>query len=374
MSDTDRGRIGVGIVGLTPGRSWAARAHVPALRALDDYRLVGIANTTAESARAAAEALQIDRAFDSVHSLANDPEVDLVAVTVKVPHHREVVDTVFAAGKMLYCEWPLGNGLDDAEAMAARARDLGVRTAVGLQARCSPAIRFVRDLVRDGYVGDVLSTTLVGSSGSMGASDPEHLIYLNDRANGANVLTIPFAHALDAVTWVLGEVREVSATLATRRPSYVVAGTSEVRTRNIADQVLVTGVLDTDVVFSAHYRGGTSRATNFRWEINGTDGDLVVTAPSGHCQVADLELAGARADDTSLQALPVPPEYRHVRENLTGPPVNVAEAYLRFSQGSTGPDPLPDFDDAVRLHRVLDAIERSASRHEAINHRFTAVE
>jgi predicted dehydrogenase len=353
--------LGVGIVGLTPGRSWAARAHVPALEALPEYDLVGVASSSAESAAAAARALDIPRWYPTVQELVEDPDVDIVAVTVKVPHHREIVDAALAAHTMVYCEWPLGNGLADAEAMADTARRHGIRTAVGLQARSSPTIRYVRDLVRDGFVGEVLSTTMVGSSGSMGASDPEHLVYLNDRSKGANVLTIPFGHAIDALCWVLGEFREVSATLATRRKTYVVTETQETRTRDIADQVLVNGTLVNDVVVAAHYRGGSLRATNFRWEINGTEGDIVITAPSGQAQAAELTLRGARGASSDLELLPVPAEYRVSPDGLPRTAVNVAEAYARFAQGPSAPDQIPDFDDAVRLHRLLDAIERSAA-------------
>jgi predicted dehydrogenase len=49
-----------------------------------------------------------------------------------------------------------------------------------------------------------------------------------------------------------------------------------------ADQVAVRGVLESGAVASVHFRGGMSRATNFHWEINGTDGDLVLTGGSGH--------------------------------------------------------------------------------------------
>ena len=353
--------IGVGVVGLTPGRSWAARAHVPALEALPGFSLVGVASSTAESAAAAAEALGIPRSYPTVGALVEDPDVDLVVVTVKVPHHRELVDAALAAGKAVYCEWPLGNGVAEAAAMAENARSRGMPTAVGLQARSSPAIRYVRDLVREGYVGEVLSTTLVGSAGSMGAADPEHLAYLNDRRNGANVLTIPFGHAIDALCWVLGEFRDVSATLATRRSTYIVTETGETRSRDIADQVMVSGTLVNDVVVAAHHRGGSSRATNFRWEINGTEGDLVVTSPSGHAQVAALTLHGARGESQELAVLPVPGEYRTVAADLPERAINVAEAYARFLLGPSGPDPVPDFDDAVRRHRLLDAIERSAT-------------
>jgi predicted dehydrogenase len=48
--------------------------------------------------------------------------------------------------------------------MAALAAEQGVRTLVGLQARQAPAIEFVQELLSDGYLGKVLSTTMVGLS------------------------------------------------------------------------------------------------------------------------------------------------------------------------------------------------------------------
>ncbi len=351
----------VGIVGLTPGRSWAARAHVPALQLLPEFELVGVASSTAGTAAAAAHALGIPHSYSTVHELVRDPGVDMVAVTVKVPHHREIVEAALGEGKVVYCEWPLGNGLPEAEAMSEMARRRGIRTAVGLQARSSPTVRYVRDLVRDGFVGEVLSSNVVGSSGSMGASDPEHLVYLNTRSNGANVLTIPFGHAVDALSWVLGEFREVVATLATRRETYLVRETRETRVRDIADQVMVSGTLANDVVVAVHYRGGSSRATNFRWEINGTEGDLEITAPSGHLQAAELTLRGGRGSSNEMAIMPVPAGYRVAPAELPVAAVNVAEAYARFAQGAAAPEQVPDFDDAVVLHRLLDAVERSAA-------------
>ena len=351
--------IRVGIVGLTPPGSWAARAHVPALQALPEYEVSAVANSSMQSASRAAEAYGIKGAFGTAAELAVDPGVDLVAVTVKVPHHREIVSAALAAGKPTYCEWPLGRNLHEAVAMADDARTRGVRTAVGLQARSSPTIRYVRDLVRDGFVGEVLSTTLVGSSGSMGAVERESLTYLNEHANGANVLTIPFGHAIDALRWVLGDFTEVSSTLATRRPTYVVAETSEVRSRDIADQVAVTGILTSGAVVSAHYRGGTCRGTNLRWEINGTEGDLVITGASGHIQATDLSVRGARGDASGLEALEIPNSYRRTPPQVTGVAVNVAEAYLRYAQAPAADDPVPTFDDAVSLHRLLATIEDS---------------
>src|SRR3989454_11511874 len=156
--------LGVGIIGVSPVRGWAAPAHIPALRALPNYEIRALSGHSPESARAAGEAFGVSAVFSDPKQLVSQPDIDVVAVTVKVPHHRELVSAAIAAGKAVYCEWPLGRDLDDARAMAALADTQGVRTVVGLQARQAPAIEFVQQLLRDGYVGEVLSTTMVGVS------------------------------------------------------------------------------------------------------------------------------------------------------------------------------------------------------------------
>src|SRR5438094_6665093 len=157
-------KLGVGIIGVSPTRGWAATAHIPALRALPNYEIRALSARSAESARGAGEAFGVSQVFSDHEQLVNQPDIDVVAVTVKVPHHRELVSAALAAGKAVYCEWPLGRDLDDAQAMASFAAEQGVHTVVGLQARQAPAIEFVEELLRDGYVGEVLSTTVVGLS------------------------------------------------------------------------------------------------------------------------------------------------------------------------------------------------------------------
>src|SRR5207237_5703012 len=102
-------------------------------------------------------------AFDNHQDLVNRADVDVVAVTVKVPYHLELATAALNAGKAVYCEWPLGNGLIEAKTLAALANEKGVLAVAGLQARSAPSVAYVRDLIKQGYVGELLSTTLVGS-------------------------------------------------------------------------------------------------------------------------------------------------------------------------------------------------------------------
>src|SRR2546423_11549979 len=112
-------KLGVGIIGVSPTRGWAATAHIPALRALPDYEIRALSARSAESARAAGEMFGISAVFSDHEQMVARPDIDLVAVTVKVPYHRELVSAALAAGKAVFCEWPLGRDLDDARAMAA---------------------------------------------------------------------------------------------------------------------------------------------------------------------------------------------------------------------------------------------------------------
>src|SRR5260221_640259 len=197
-----------------------------------------------------------------------------------------------AAGKAVYCEWPLGRDLDDARAMAALAAEQGVRTVVGLKARQAPAVEFVRELLSDGYVGEVLSTTMVGLSVPGGVVGQPNA-YMLDKANWANVLWIAVGHSVDILSFVLGEFADLSAISDLRRPLITIEETGEEVAKTAADQVAVIGTLTSGATASIHVREAVAGGTGFLWEINGTDGTLRITADAAFPGIYPLTVAGA---------------------------------------------------------------------------------
>ena len=113
-------------------------------------------------------------------------------------------------------------------------------------------------------------------------------------------LTASGLHALEAVNFALGDFAGVWANLVTGRKEVRVADEGITIPVTVADQVSVTGTLRGGAAVSFYYRGGFSRGDNLRWEINGTEGDLVLSAPGIklNLQVADLRLEGYRGDTT----------------------------------------------------------------------------
>jgi predicted dehydrogenase len=361
--------LGVGIIGVSPVRGWAATAHIPALRALPNYEIRALSAHSARSAREAGEVFGVVAVFSDHEQLVTQPDIDVVAVTVRVPQHRELVSAALVAGKAVYCEWPLGRGLDDARAITALADEQGVRTIVGLQARQAPAIEFVQELLRDGYVGEVLSTTMVGLS-VLGDVLGQPNAYMLDETNGANVLTVAVGHSLDILSYVLGEFADLSAVSDLRRPLITIEETGEQIVKTAPDQIAVIGTLASGVTASIHVREAVAGGTGFLWEINGADGTLRISADAAQPQIFPLTVAGAKGRDEPAE-LAVPAELTQRWPSLTSlegtPAYNVGRAYAAFAADiDNGAHTVPDFADAVRRHEVIAAIERSAATGERV--------
>ncbi|MFF4845808.1 Gfo/Idh/MocA family protein [Streptomyces collinus] len=354
-------------MGLSASGGWAATAHVPALAGLAGYELRALSASSEESARAAGEKYAVPLTFSSAEKLARCVEVDVV--TVRVPQHLGLIRSAIEAGKTVFSEWPLGVDLLQAEELAARAHRRRVLTAVGLQARSAPPLRYLRDLVTEGYMGRVLSTSMLGSGGGWGAVYDDSHAYLLDVSNGATLLSIPLGHSLDAVTMVLGDLCEVSAVIENLCPEVAHVTSGAVAVKSAEDQIAVTGLLQSGAVAALPLPRRNVPCHPVPLEINGTQGDLVVKAGQAQWWSGRLRLYGARGSDGALTELRVPVRYERSLTQWIGrsaePAYNVAHQYALLHEQITGrlaPDTqgVPDFSHAVRRHRMLEQIRDAA--------------
>jgi predicted dehydrogenase len=354
-------KIRVGIVGANPSRGFASIAHIPALQALPDFEISAVCTSRQDSADAAAKHYGVPLAFCDAEKLAQHPDVDLVTVSVKVPDHYVPVMAAIEAGKHVYCEWPLGRNTDEAVRLHDAANRKGIRHAVGLQGQVSPAINYTNDLIADGYVGRVLSATMIGCAPNWGPIIDR--AYQADFAHGANLMTITGGHQIDALCYCLGEFRELAAFVVSQRDRIPVEETGELIAKTAPDQLVVNGIVADGAVVSFQIRGGMSRGTAFLFEIHGEEGDLQLTATSrASMQRQEMNVKGARGDAKELAKLAIPDKYRWVPEGIAPDSrYNVAQLYARLADSIREGRPLgPGFDAAVTRHRLIDAIVRAS--------------
>lgn len=355
-------KIGVGIVGASASRGWASVAHIPAIRALDAFEIRGVSTTRLESAKATAGRLGVDLAFDTHQALVSRPEIDLVVIAVKVPEHHQIVTDALAAGKMVFCEWPLGRNLLEAEELAGLAREKQLKTVIGLQGGLHPPIRFLRDLIHQGAIGLPLSTSIRAHPTEdmwVGRYD-RPFEFMAQTDNGATLLSIAVGQALEPLAQVLGEFDSLSAVVANQRGDGIRLWDGATLSKNAPDEIAIAGRLQGGIVASVHYSAGLPSGPPMAWEIQGTEGSLRIEALSGYIHFGDLAITFRRGQEPA-QRMTVPAQYVKDDLGLGAGAAGVARLYSQFASDlQSGTSKAPDFETALSRHRALDAILRAA--------------
>lgn len=342
----------VGIVGGNPQRGWALDAHVPALRRLQEhFVLEAVSARSLAVAEEARVAFGANRAFGDSLALARDPDIDLVSVTVKVPEHRAIVLAALEAGKHVYCEWPLGADLAEAEEMARTVRPES-HVTVGLQALSAPAIRQAVKLVGEGALGRLQVVRVFSCTAGWGAAAPPFYAYLQDKRNGATLETIAGGHTLAALVAIVGAYVELDARNTILQPQVHISGSNDVVQRTCADHMLVLGRHESGCVSTVEVLGGCAERP-FSLELSGEKGWLKISGGgAGGYQTGFLKL------ETSIPSAPQP---EPVTPDLAGAPLNLAESYARLSEDiRCGTRTVPDFELAVRLTRLLQMVDHAS--------------
>jgi predicted dehydrogenase len=359
-------KIRMGVIGANIHRGWAPRSHLPAIVASPDFELTAVCTTRRDSAEESAKAFGARLAFDDYRKMLAHPDIDAVAVVLRVPWHYEPTLAAIDAGKHVFTEWPLGRTLAEAQEMAERARAQNVRNMVGLQARANPAILHTKALVAEGYVGEVMSCHVSVLRGGVLRRVSDRA-WQRDDSLGASTLTIPFGHTVDAFRYVVGEFSQVMAVVSTQATQWQETDTQKFVDVTAPDNVLVSGRLASGGVASVHVATIPWAGSGYRMEIYGREGTLVASGRNSP-QLVTVRLQGAKAGESDLHDIDIPAEYSYVPAKMpAGEPYNVGQMYALFGRAiRSGESCQPDFDTAVSLHRFIDTVRASSDQRRAL--------
>ncbi len=344
----------MGIIGASATRGWAKISHVPAIQGLAGLELVAVASGTQSKAEEAARAFGAKTGYADAEDLIKDPAVDIVTIAVKVPDHRELVLAALEASKHIYCEWPLGRSLAEAEELAAAAKATKVHVLTGLQTRLNPVMLRARDLVSTGAIGRPLAARIFSSTIAFGPKVETAMSFAEDPANGATLVTIQGAHTLDFGIAVLGPLTDLSALATTQFRQTTVGDSATEKIRSTPDHLLAQARFGAGVPLSVEVVGGRPpESVAFRMEIDGEEGTLHIEggAPRGF-QSGKLTVSwrGDFQDVDEGEVAAMPTEA-----------ANVATMYAALRNDIlSGTSTVPDFEHAVRLAKLVEAVTASS--------------
>lgn len=351
-------QVRLGFVGANVKSKWGIEGHFPAVQACPDVEMTAVCTTNPVSAEEARVAFGARLAFSDYREMVTSPEIDAVVVCVRVPSHHPITIAALAAGKHVYTEWPLGRTIAEAEEMAALARAKGLKTAVGLQSRVTPALQYAREMIESGSLGDVL-TCHVTCVRKLPLAQHSSRSYMADVNSGANTLTKHTGHMIDSMRFLLGEFAQLGAQVSTQARKWTETDTGKTVDVTAPDTVLLTGHLQNGTVMSGHIAPAPWASPGYRIEVYGTEGTMVVSgteSPQRHEPRLQVALRGNQLQDIEVPEARftfVPPGFPR------GTPFHVGQMYTLFARAiQTGQTPpqLPTFDTALGMHRLIETM------------------
>ncbi len=188
--------IGAGRIGRLHATHLAAR--------IPEAALYGIADASAEAARAATSANGVERWTTDAEALVADPAVRAVVVASPTPTHVPLILAAAAAGKDVFCEKPIALDLPSTDRALAAVTKAGIKLQVGFQRRFDSAYRKAKEMIDSGALGRVEYVR-----DAMRDPSPPSAEYLAASGGIFRDMTI---HNFDCVRWLAGdEAAEVYA-------------------------------------------------------------------------------------------------------------------------------------------------------------------
>jgi predicted dehydrogenase len=331
----------------------------------------------ADRVRAAAEKYGFEEYDTDWQRVVARDDIDLVDVSTPGNLHAPLSIEAARHGKIVLCEKPLANSLQEAREMLQAVEKHGVKHGIFFNYRKAPAVSFAKQLIEEGVIGTIYHFR--GTYLQDWIVDPNFpLVWrLRKEIAGSGVHGDLNAHIIDLARWLVGEITEVCGMMTTFIKQRPLPQEVDDRLGGQAGTQMGEVTVDDAATFLARFENGaigTFEATRFalgrknynRFEINGSKGSIVFNLE----RMNELELyletdppstRGFRTIQVTESVHPYisawwPPGhiigYEHTFTHL------VRDALEAISKDEL---PSPNFYDGLRCQAVLEAVEISAN-------------
>ena len=360
------GVIGTGFMGKAHSIAYSASASVFGTGLRPNLEIV--CDLSPERASQRATDLGFSRYSADWRDVVNDDAVDLISVCTPNDTHAEIAIAALNAGKHVWCEKPMSTNLNDSAAMASAAKASKGKTIVGYNYTKNPAVTHARRLIESGIIGDVAGFFCRYDVDNEADGNRPWSWRMSRDQSGTGANGDVLCHVISVAHYLTG------STISEVVGDYAIVH----KERSDPDNAKATKTVDNDDMVSAlvHFKNGVhghigaSRVTwgrkcGLRWEVQGTKGTITFDQE----RLNELQLF-TRQDDPATDGF---------RTILTGPhhapysaflpngghslgymDVKICELHDLLTSIETGKKIWPDFDSALVIEQVMDAVDRSA--------------
>jgi myo-inositol 2-dehydrogenase/D-chiro-inositol 1-dehydrogenase len=364
------GALRVGLV----GAGFMGRAHTNAFRQVSRFFEVDreiVLKAVCTRSAATAEAFAANWGYETIETdwrrLIERPDVDVIDIASPNDTHFEIATAAAAAGKIVFCEKPLGRDPGESRAMVEAVERAGVANMVWYNYRRAPAVTLAKQIIGRGDLGRIfhyrakfLQDWTISAEVGVGGSA---LWRLDAAVAGSGVTGDLLAHCIDTALWLNSDMEEVSALTATFIKERTDTATHEKKLITIEDASL----------FLARFRNGSLgsfEATRYArghkalntFEINGEHASIGWDLANLHLlQYFDHRDPGELRGWRTIHVTDSDHPYM---KNWWVPGLQIGYEHTFIHQLADflrGQPDVPSFRDALATDLVIEAVLRSAA-------------
>ncbi|HYC50886.1 MAG TPA: Gfo/Idh/MocA family oxidoreductase [Gemmatimonadaceae bacterium] len=328
--------------------------------------IVAIADPVQGRARRLAKKYQVDGVHQSHAELIARDDIDLIDVCTPTSTHFALTMAALEAGKHVLCEKPVAENFRDTRRAAELARRNGLRTKVGHTFRYSPAMRYAKELIDEGFIG----TPFIFNGFEQNSQwlDPSTPLRQEDHTADPDVIQISSLQSYGAPIMDIGHLfmgsrfSQVIGTMKNFIPERMVRATGKVMRMNIDDGDIFIGdfangafgTIQTSYVTVGNYPGLEAR-------VFGSKGALIcrLVEEGGICE----SLKVASADAVEFRELDIPERFYPPGGNKyeSWRSLFYANLVSSFLSDILCEDPMHagDFEDSAHVQELINAVDLS---------------
>lgn len=188
----------VGVIG-SSGKGDYGHGLDTAWHAVDSTKIIAVADDNADGLANAAKKLNVEKTYRRYEDMLDEARPDIAAVCPRwINQHFDMEMAAIRRGIHVYMEKPLCRTLEEADALADACTEHKVKLAVAHPTRYSPKLQTIRQLIKDGQLGQVLEWRGRGKE---------------DRRGGGEDLWVLGTHVLDMIHALGGKPKWCNAKL-----------------------------------------------------------------------------------------------------------------------------------------------------------------
>jgi predicted dehydrogenase len=182
------------------GSGWAGEGHTLALRDAG-VEVVAMCGRTPEATHAMAQKLGIPEVRFDWRKALDEFRPDIVSIATTAAPHCEMAVAAAQQGIHVACEKPLGLNAAEARTMLQAVERAGVKHVYAATGRYDPAYTYVRQLLAEGYIGQLQEIDYVIR---FNQSRLSQFFWFHELGSGGGALNTGFTHMLEQVQYMTG--------------------------------------------------------------------------------------------------------------------------------------------------------------------------